>query len=335
MPEEEKPSRPKLIVPGAESAEKKAKPVVAQEPESAKAQVIVPQSASPPKNKLVVEKESGDSKAQVLLQSSASAPESRPIISSGEPDEVPLSAETQPQSALPATHRDSNGSASPKVLVSPMVSSTQVQAEEEIEAGEDVEDFVDVGPAPEEDGIADIVGDIGVAEGVIAGLDEAAEREERARIAEEQRVRAIQEANARAEEEQRAREEAQRLREEEEVRAASRVREHEGQPPFGHVVQAQSGYPQQGHPGSHPGYAYPGPPQGTSGEGMPGAMGVQLKPPSGIPGWALYLIGFLSGALILLILFMATPMGEGLISKSLVKDGWRAPVKKVEAPPGR
>ena len=44
---------------------------------------------------------------------------------------------------------------------------------------------MDVGPAPEGDGIADIVGAVGLAEEVIAELDEVAEREERARIAEQ------------------------------------------------------------------------------------------------------------------------------------------------------
>ena len=296
MPEEEKPSRPKLIVPGAESGEKKAKPVVAQASEPSRPQVLVPLSTP--------------------------SPESRPVVAVREPEE------TESQPAVPESQGDGSGAASPKVLVTPMASPTPAEidgGEEKFETGENVEELVDVGPPPEEDGIADIVGDLGVAEGVIAVMDETAEREERARIAEEQRVRAIEEANARAEEEQRA-------REEEQARVVSQARENEAHPPFGHVVQAQADYPQQGYPVSHPGYPYPGPPQGAAGEGMQGATGVQLKPPSGIPGWAFYLIGFLSGALILLILFMATPMGEGLISKSLVKDGWTPPrVKRVDS----
>ena len=296
MPEEEQPSRPKLIVPGAERGEKKAKPVVAQEQESSKPQVILPQSSSPPERK--------------------------PAVAAREPEE------TESQSAAPETQVHGSGTVSPKVLVRPMTSPTPVEmdeGEEKIETQEQAEEIVDVGPPPEEDGIADIVGAIGVAEEVIAELDETAEREERARIAEEERARAIQEANARAEEEQREREEEQRAREAEE--AAREKHEHV---PYGQVVPAQAGYPQQGYPAHYPGHPYPGSPQGAAGEGMQGAAAMQLKPPSGIPGWALYLIGFLSGALILLILFMATPMGEGLISRSLVGKGWKPPVKRAE-----
>ncbi|MCP4849620.1 MAG: hypothetical protein GY899_16905 [Verrucomicrobiaceae bacterium] len=330
MSEEEKPARPKLIVPGAEGAEKKAKPLVAQEAESSKPQVILPQSSSSPGNKLVVEQESGASQMEVPLSQPSSPPESTPVIVSAEPEE---SAEVESQSAVPETKGDGSGSASPKVLVRPMISPAQGEiskGEEIIASEEEPEEVVDVGPPPEEDGIADIVGAIGVAEEVIAELDEVAEREERARIAEEQRLRAIQEANARAEEEQRAREEEQRARDEEEARIASQRRENEQSPPLGHVVPAQAGYPQQGYPGHYPGHPYPPPPpHGAAGEGM------QVKAPSGIPGWALYLIGFLSGALILLILFMATPMGEGLISKSLVGKGWKPPVIRVQPSGGR
>lgn len=312
MPEEEKPSRPKLIVPGTEGGEKKSRAVVTSDGESSKPQVLLPQSEPAQGSRLVVAVP-GDKETGSL------------------PEETPA----QPQA--PGEQGDDGGVASAKVQVRPMANPAPVevdQVEEAIEAGEHVEELVEVGPPPEEDAIADIVGAIGVSEEVIAGLDEEAEREERARIAEEERVRAIQEANARAEEEQRAREEEQRAREEEEARAASQARENEQPPPFGQVVQAQGGYPQQGHPASYPGYPYPSPAQGAAGEGVQGAGAVQLKPPSGIPGWALYLIGFLSGALILLILFMATPMGEGLISKSLVGKGWRAPVKRVVPPAG-
>lgn len=296
MPEEEKPSRPKLIVPGAESGEKKGSAIVPAETQSSKRPVLVPLSESSPEGR-------------------GGSP--------GLPDE-PDSQLTGTQPGVPILQPVAGTGVSAKVVVRPMVSPKPADLAGEEETSQEQENFaevVEVGPAPEEDGIVDIVGTIGVAEEVIAELDEVAQREEYARIAEAERVRiaeaerAMAEAQAREEAEERARAEAQ-------AQAAGQRQEQEGQAPLGRI-QAQQGYPI-----SPAGQPYPGQVHGAAGERMQGVPAMPVKAASGIPGWAIYMIGFLSGALILLILFMATPMGEGLIGKSLMEKGWR----KMENP---
>ena len=319
MPEEEKSPRPKLIVPGAEATKKKVSAIVTPEKESLKPRVILP--------------ESGDEGMSQSLVASKSDEASVPEASVSKVKVPALTAKGE-----------AKGNAGPKVLVKSVNVPPQeesggdavkvgsgIEAFEEEEQEEQEEQTVDVGPAPEGDGIADIVGAVGLAEEVIAELDEVAEREERARIGEQERIRAIEEANRKAEEERRLREEAQRAREAE--KAAKQKNE---QVPYGYAMPSQSGYPQQGYPATHSGYGYPHPhqgmarpPQGVAEEFDQRQPAIEVKAPSGIPGWALYVVGFLSGALILLILFMTTPMGEGLISKSLIKDGWKPPVKRV------
>ena len=244
------------------------------------------------KGRPVVAADTESSKQQVLVPQSKPSPEARAVVP-GLPEEAEPQLTVQ-LSGLPAEQPDAG-----------------------------LPEVVDMGPAPEEDGIVDIVGTIGVAEEVIAELDEVAQREEQARIAEAERVR-IAEA-------ERAEAEAQALAEEEErVRAEAQAQAaRQQQAPAGQAQQqAPAGQAQQGYPMSPAGQPYPGQAYGAAGEGMHGAVGMQVKSPSGIPGWAIYMIGFLSGALILLILFMATPMGEGLIGKSLMKKGWR----KMENP---
>jgi hypothetical protein len=321
MPEEQKSPRPKLIVPGAEEGEKKSRVVVTPDAESSKPQVLLPGSG-----------DAGKSRTAIVTKSDEGS--------------VPLSKDTETKVPVLQSKVEDEGNAGPKIVVKPMSSPPQEGAGAETDEGEanmeagneaatgEVEQVVDMGPAPEQDGISDIVGAVGLSEEVIAELDEVAEREERARIAEQERIRAIEEANRRAEEQQRAREEEQRAREAEEA-----ARQKNEQAPYGYAMPGQSGYPQQGYPATHPGYGYPHshqgmprPPQGVAEEPGQRPPAMEVKPPSGIPGWALYMIGFLSGALILLVLFMATPMGEGLISKSLVRDGWKPPVKRVASP---
>ena len=315
MPEEEKSPRPKLIVPGAEKTKKKASAVVTSETESLKPRVLLPESGDVGKSQSVVAPKSDE-------KSVSRAAVSKVKVSALTP-KVEAKGNTGPKVLVKSAsipRQDESGGAAEKVALG-------------IEALEGEEQPVDVGPAPEGDGIDDIVGSVGLSEEVIAELDEVAEREERARIAEQERVRAIEEANRKAEEERRAWEEAQRSREAEEA-----ARQKNEQVPYGYAIAGQPGYAQQGYPSAPPGYGYPQPhqgmsrpPQGVADESAQRRPAMEVKAPSGIPGWALYVVGFLSGALVLLILFMATPMGEGLISKSLVRDGWKPPVKRVQS----
>jgi hypothetical protein len=294
MPDKDKPLRPKLIVPGAGRGEKKGRPVVATGAESSKQQVLVPQSEP--------------------------SPEARDVVP-GLPEEVERQL-TVPLSGLPAAQPDVGLPAGTKAVVRPMLSPASValvEDEQRPQVEDSLPEVVEMGPAPEEDDIVDIVGTIGVAEEVIAELDEVAQREEQARIAEAERVRIAEEERAMAEAQARA-EEEERVRAETQAQAV-RQQQAEGQAPLGRV-QAQQGYPMS------PGQPYPGQAYGAAGEGRHGVPAMQVKQASGIPGWAIYMIGFLSGALILLVLFMATPMGEGLISKSLMEKGWR----KMENP---
>jgi len=315
MPEEEKPPRPKLIVPGAEATKKKASAIVTSETEALKPRVMLPESGDAGKSQSVVTPKSDEKSVLDAGVSKVKAPALTPKV-------------------------EAKGNSGPKVVVKSVsiprqkeLAGAAEKVVQGIEALEEEEQPVEVGPAPEEDGIADIVGSVGLSEEVIAELDEVAEREERARIAEVERISAIEEANRKAEEERRAWEEEQRSREAEES-----ARQKNEQVPYGYVIPGQSGYPQQGYPSTPPGYGYPHahqgmsrPPQGVAEESGQRRPAMEVKPPSGIPGWALYVVGFLSGALVLLILFMTTPMGEGLISKSLVRDGWKPPVKRVQS----
>jgi hypothetical protein len=78
------------------------------------------------------------------------------------------------------------------------------------------------------------------------------------------------------------------------------------------MVAQQQAYTQQ------PGMQQPGMQQ--PGMQQPGAP--MVGQPKGIPGWAIFLIGFLAATLISIVIFKFTPVGEGLIGEDLKAKGW-------------
>ena len=63
--------------------------------------------------------------------------------------------------------------------------------------------------------------------------------------------------------------------------------------------------------------------QGMLPPGMQQQGAPMVGQPKGIPGWAIFLIGFLAALLISIVVFKFTPVGEGLIGEDLKAKGWK------------
>ena len=66
-------------------------------------------------------------------------------------------------------------------------------------------------------------------------------------------------------------------------------------------------------------------PPGMQQQGVP-----MVGQPKGIPGWAIFLIGFLAALLISIVVFKFTPVGEGLIGEDLKAKGWKKVKQSAE-----
>ena len=64
-------------------------------------------------------------------------------------------------------------------------------------------------------------------------------------------------------------------------------------------------------------------PPGMQQPGMQQQGAPMVGQPKGIPGWAIFLIGFLAALLISIVVFKFTPVGEGLIGEDLKAKGWK------------